>query len=230
MAFCMRCGRELRDGELYCPDCGTPAGMVPKPVRPASKRGGFLTILLVLAVAFLTLSFFLYTPFISADYEIRITVEEFAVAHTDQTVDNDPMDNDAEIMFQFEYNGVTKYIGNPTNHIPAPVGDPDVENWHMKEEWLTKLSKGNSVSFNANGSGSVYISFFMFDYDGKSDSFGTEIYDTIDVYNAGVNVDRPGVSGIYLSVDLTPGVTVETLIGDDLPMGYVKLSIAVKKL
>ncbi|NLL94678.1 MAG: zinc-ribbon domain-containing protein [Thermoplasmatales archaeon] len=234
MAFCRKCGKELREGDVYCPDCGTPAGMMAGPAYAAPrKRGGPLTILLIMAVAFLALTFFLYPTVAPADYEVTITVEEFAVCNTDRTVDNDPADKTAEILFQFKYDGVTKYVpGGETDYFETPVGAPGGESWKTGAG-LTKPPEGKrSVTYKAYGSGSIQVSVFMLDYDGTAAGFGNmEVYDTIDIFDAGVpDVDRPGVSGLFFTVDLVPGKHTEILQGDDLPMGYVKLSVDVKKV
>ena len=56
---CPVCEQEFTDNDdiVVCPDCGTPAGMMAGPAYAAPrKRGGPLTILLIMAVAFLALT------------------------------------------------------------------------------------------------------------------------------------------------------------------------------
>ena len=224
--FCHRCGRELEEGALVCPDCGTPTdkGMQDPVVSKQYHAKPLKVPIIVLCVLAALVVVSIVAPMIlpgETTYNTTITVEEISI---DDSLDGLYTEwGDAKAFITVTVNGET---------VDVPSGKDNY--WTVSTDGTVKtLTSDNTYTFKNTGNNPTLMIFFETYAPHLDDGTGeVKEGDTIDIYaekNADRVVENFGATGIYFDMkDVDENGYIE-LRGDAQPLGYIKLKISVDK-
>ena len=225
--FCKHCGKELKDDEPYCPECGMPteSAFTPQPAYAPKKSGNGAAIAIIAVIVVLSISMIALIPFFidnqpSDKYTVTITVESVSINVEDP-----------------------HYYGPMLQaclDIACTTGSSTVN--HTFGVWTDVPSNGtaytptmdNTLKLSVSGDPKdvKYTAFLVF----KNNHAPDEItYDYADLYDVTGKVTSPpttplyyGCSGVTFDGEDYDGSTI-TLKGDSDPIGCVKLSFSPVK-
>ena len=217
--FCKHCGKELRDDETYCPECGMPteSAYTPQPSYVPRKRGNAAAIAIIAVIVVLGIAMIAIIPLFidsgtSEKYTVTVRVESVSV-----TVD-DPAVYGPVVVTNLN---VTYTIGSSTLEHTFNL------NAHCLIDGTEKTDlTNNTVQFVVTGDPKdlKYTAFLLIRSPSGTLNDYADIYDvTDDVTSEPTDPLYYGCSGVTFTVDSYDG-TVETLKGDSDPIGCVKLS------
>ena len=224
--FCKHCGKELKDDEPYCPECGMPteSAFTPQPAYAPKKSGNGAAIAIIAVIVVISISMIALIPFFidsgtSEKYTVTVKVESISVTVADSSYFGPKV----EAYLDFTCNG------GKVAHNFGPWGfvDTDGTEYHpIKDNTLTLSVTGDLKEVN-------YVAFLCI----KKMGPGTEdrLYDYADLYDVSSKVTSPvtdpvyyGCSGVTFEVDNYDG-SVVTYKGDSDPIGCIKLSFTAVK-
>ena len=223
--FCKHCGKELKDDEPYCPECGMPTGssLTPQPAYTPKKKGNGVAIAIIVIIIALSILMIALIPMLidngpSEKYTVTVTVESVSIDVADGSY----------------YGPVLQACLS----ISCNSGGSTVD--HTFGPWMEILSNGtvyspvmdNTLKLSVSGDPKdvKYTAFLVF----KNNHAPDEItYDYADLYDVTGKVTSPpttplyyGCSGVTFDGEDYDGSTI-TLKGDSDPIGCVKLSFTV---
>lgn len=225
--FCKHCGKELKDDESYCPECGMPteSSFTPPPTyTPRRNSNGVAIAIIVIIVALSILMIALIPMFIdnqpSDKYTVTVTVESVSINIADSSYYGPMLQACLEITCTSGDSSVTDTFGpwmgilsNGTEYSP-----------------LTKNTLKLSVSGDPKDV--KYTAFLVFKGDHAPEGL---TYDYADLYDVTSEVTSPettphyyGCSGVVFDGKDYDGSSI-TLKGDSDPIGCVKLSFTTVK-
>lgn len=233
MRFCRNCGKELGEGDVVCPQCGS--GQDDAIIRPSPREKTpyrIIAAILVLVAAVVIAPIFLQEQGSEQhSYRMTFTVDWYAVMDASGTVDNG-FDSDAEVYFQISYNGEIQYLLIDTND---PIGYYSTHSVTVYTDVLaakggrTEPTEYNTAVFYvAKGETAVSITIFMRDYDGGTE-FGDSSDDILDIYDAGSAYGSSGSQGIVISIPAGEDDTGESE-GDMDPRGFFGYTVSFERV
>ena len=228
MRFCRNCGKELGEGDVFCPQCGSNTDAVPKRPRPVRWIAVFVVVaILILAVAAAPLLFREQNS-----YRMTFTVNWYTVTDADGTVDND-YDDDAEVYFQVSYGGDMRFLLIDTED---PLGYYSTRSAPVHTDVLTaKLNKifpteyTTAIFYVPVGETTVSITIFMCDYDGPAIFSNGSGDDILDLYDDGSPSGGSSSQGIKINIPVGEDHTDDSG-GDADPRGFFGYSVSFEAI
>lgn len=235
-SFCLHCGKELRDDELRCPECGAwtekgvssgasqRASIGEQDVEKAAIGKQTIILIVILAVAIIALAVIpsIINTTNVPTYDVTVTIESISI--------DDPYnglyvteDGNAPVYVAFGYSSTTNGTLTMTNL-------PNEGTWSCPVDGtaLTELI-GGSTTFEMKGTKNDF-NFGIFFYDKNN----PETSDIIDLYDDSGNVDEGSKAPDYFGCNsvvftLTPDVDTETitLTGDSTPIGSITFTVTI---
>ena len=223
--FCKHCGKELKDDEPYCPECGMPTGSsyTPTPTYAPRRNGNRVAIVIVVVIIALSILMIALIPMLidngpSEKYTVTVTVESVSIDVADGSY----------------YGPVLQACLS----ISCNSGGSTVD--HTFGPWMGILSNGtvyspvmdNTLKLSVSGDPKdvKYTAFLIFKNDHAPENI---TYDYADLFDVTGQVTSPATTPLYYGCS---GVTFDgedydgsaiTLKGDSDPIGCVKLSFTV---
>ena len=223
--FCKHCGKELKDDEPYCPECGMPTGSsyTPTPAYAPRRNGNRVAIVIVVVIIALSILMIALIPMLidngpSEKYTVTVTVESVSIDVADGSY----------------YGPVLQACLS----ISCNSGGSTVD--HTFGPWMGILSNGtvyspvmdNTLKLSVSGDPKdvKYTAFLIFKNDHAPENI---TYDYADLFDVTGQVTSPATTPLYYGCS---GVTFDgedydgsaiTLKGDSDPIGCVKLSFTV---
>ena len=224
--FCKHCGKELKDDESYCPECGMPAesAFIPQPYAPKKNNGPVIVgVIVIVAIVILSIVGIAIVSMLvdtgpSEKYTVTVTVESVSIDVADGSY----------------YGPVLQACLS----ISCNSGGSTVD--HTFGPWMGILSNGtvyspvmdNTLKLSVSGDPKdvKYTAFLIFKNDHAPENI---TYDYADLFDVTGQVTSPATTPLYYGCS---GVTFDgedydgsaiTLKGDSDPIGCVKLSFTV---
>ena len=244
--FCRKCGKELRDGENVCPQCGEPVSGASRQIHthtatypPAGnnvstkKVMGTIAIISLLIIAVLGATVFFMN--MEHDYRVTLTFKEVAVYSEDgYAITPTVYDAATDTMYYIytDSDGVTHHtepLKSLTAHFSTEYNGETRTTHDINLDIIRGITHsddnyveyGRSVTFDVTSSGDgMYISIFMLMDDTGDGS-------TIDIFTE--ENGNKSVSGVSCYIELTEERDEVILIGDSSFFGAVKISVDVDR-
>ena len=223
--FCKHCGKELRDDEPYCPECGMPTGSsyTPTPTYAPRRNGNRVAIVIVVVIIALSILMIALIPMLidngpSEKYTVTVTVESVSIDVADGSYYGPVLQ--ACLSISCNSGGSTvdhtfgPWMGIPSNGtVYSPVMDNTLK-----------------LSVSGDPKDVKYTAFLIFKNNHAPENI---TYDYADLFDVTGQVTSPATTPLYYGCS---GVTFDgkdydgsaiTLKGDSDPIGCVKLSFTV---
>ena len=235
--FCKHCGKELKDDEPYCPECGMPTGssLTPQPAYTPKKKGNGVAIAIIVIIIALSILMIALIPMLidngpTEKYTMTVTVNGFNIDVTDTTQYTD-IASDCKIVLSLSY-----------NYGEATISDLMVLDDHYN---LSSVYKNVNVKSSVKITGNpedVRITAFLIitgpgwiTYNAKTNEY-EEFFDYIDIYSIDTSKITSGSSkyygesGIIFSLEDLDKDNKVRLYGDSDPKGIVDVTITTVKI
>jgi len=225
--FCKHCGKELKDDEPYCPECGMPTGSsyTPMPTYAPRRNGNRVAIVIVVVIIALSILMIAIIPMLidnqpSDEYTVTIRVESVSINVEDPHYYGPMLQARLDIACTTGSSTVNHTFGVWTD-VPS-----------NGTAYTPTMDNTLKLSVSGNPKDVKYTAFLVF----KNNHAPDEItYDYADLYDVTGKVTSPpttplyyGCSGVTFDGEDYDGLTI-TLKGDSDPIGCVKLSFSPVK-
>ena len=227
--FCHRCGKELEEGALQCPECGalTDRGkndpyLARQVNAPSRNRMPIVIILVFVSLAAVAILLPMIMPG-EPVYDTTVTVMEVSI---DDSMNGLYTEGGMAKTFIV----ITVVNGGTTD---LPIGKDNY--WIIPTDGtLTTVTENNTFTFKNTGTEpkfTVFLMTYLPNYDkGEGDVKDGDIIDLYAEKNADRVVDNFGATGIVFDMSDVDEDGYVTMEGDAQPLGHVKLKVSVDKV
>ena len=222
--FCKHCGKELKDDEPYCPECGMPtdAPYTPQPAYTPKKNGSGAAIAIIAVIVVLSIAAIALIPmFIDSGttekYTVTVKVESVSVTVDDPTVYGPIVLANLSMTYSI---GSSTLDHKFNLNALCPINGTEKTN--LTDNTVKFTVTGDPMDVN-------YTAFLLIrSPTGELDDYA-DIYDVTDkVTSVPTEPHYYGCSGVTFTADSYDG-SVMTLKGDSDPLGCVKISFTAVK-
>lgn len=231
MGFCRKCGKELKDGDVFCPQCGSGTNLSSKKTGSGGRAAVYVIVTVLTLITAITVASLLFPPEQGPDqhsYKMTFTIDWYTVLDASGTVDND-FDGNAEVYFQVSYGEEERLLLIDTED---PLGYYSTRSAPVHTDENTAMANKiypseyrTTVFYIAEGETTASITIFMFDYDGPA-NFSEKSYDDIlDIYDDGSSAGGSSSQGIRINLSVGEDRT-EEIGGDADPRGFLGYTVS----